>query len=76
MNIGDKIELNTCIVCPIIRTDSVYTVKYDGVDDVYVVCNPEEGTHIVMACIDTEGDKINVVFMKDFEGNTNIIDLL
>jgi hypothetical protein len=76
MNVGDKISVDTCVLCPIMRVDGIYSVKWDGNEGCYVICIPEESTHRIMACTDEDGDTMNVIFIKEFEGNNNVIDLL
>jgi hypothetical protein len=59
-----------------VRIDDVIPTRYDGMNDEYVVCIPEERTHTIVSCVDSEGDRVNIPFTKDFEGNANLIDLL
>jgi hypothetical protein len=75
MQVGEVIDIDTCMTTPIMRVDGTYPVKYNGENNEYVVCIPEEATHIVISCVDTDGDKINMVLVKDFEGKDTLIDL-
>lgn len=75
MQVGDKIDFNTCLICPIKSVNGIYPVRWDGEEGCYVVCVPDDATYTIMACTDEEDDAINIIITKEFSGKETLIDL-